>query len=117
MGFRDGNECPQLCKLAYDYLRKVKGCEDRIYEYFANEAEADSLYIKLIEEFDKCILSYFAFHWGQASLLINQVYIYIYIYYCKFQLVQTSFFVKKKKNVFSYFNCANSWHMTLSNES
>jgi hypothetical protein len=79
MGFRDGNECPRLCKLAYDYLRKVKGCEDRIYEYFANEAESDSLYIKLIEEFDRCILSYFAFHWGQASLLINQVCVYVYV--------------------------------------
>ncbi|KAG7996876.1 hypothetical protein I3843_01G182800 [Carya illinoinensis] len=73
MGFLDANECPQLCKLAYDYLRKSKGCDDSIYEFVANEPDAQSLCLKLIEEFEKCILSYFAFHWGQASLLISQV--------------------------------------------
>lgn len=74
MGFGDAKECPQLCKLAFDYLRKVKGYEDRIYEYFGNEADPPDLFVKLIEEFDKCILSYFAFHWGQASVMISQVY-------------------------------------------
>jgi hypothetical protein len=73
LGFLDEKKCPQLCKLAYDYLRKAKGCEERIYEYFGNEADPQSLYVKLIQEFDKCILSYFAFHWGQASLMISEV--------------------------------------------
>ena len=69
----DANDCPQLCKLAYEYLRKSKGCESNVYEYFASEEEADSLYAKLIEEFDKCILTYFAFHLSHASLLLTQV--------------------------------------------
>ncbi|XP_065863154.1 calmodulin calcium-dependent NAD kinase-like [Euphorbia lathyris] len=74
LGFSDPNyECPQLCKLAYDYLRKSKDCENNIFEFFANEAEAESLYVKLIQEFDKCILSYFAFHWTQVSHMITQV--------------------------------------------
>lgn len=73
MGFDDTNECPQLCKLAYEYLKKSKGCEDNIYEYFSKEAEPESLYVKLVEEFDRCILSYFAFHWSHASLMISQV--------------------------------------------
>lgn len=74
MGFLDADECPQLCKLAYDYLRKSKGCEDSILEFFANEPDSGrSLCLRLIDEFDKCILSYFAFHWGQASDLISQV--------------------------------------------
>ncbi|KAL5784786.1 hypothetical protein ACOSQ2_007178 [Xanthoceras sorbifolium] len=73
LGFEDAKECPQLCKLAYDYLRKSKGCEDNVYEFFSNEPEAESLYVKLIEEFDKCILSYFAFHWSQAPFVISQV--------------------------------------------
>ncbi|KAL5849017.1 hypothetical protein ACOSQ4_007030 [Xanthoceras sorbifolium] len=71
-GFEDAKECPQLCKLAYDYLRKSKGCEDNVYEFFSNEPEAESLYVKLIEEFDKCIISYFAFHWSQAPFVISQ---------------------------------------------
>ncbi|KAJ4722602.1 P-loop containing nucleoside triphosphate hydrolases superfamily protein [Melia azedarach] len=73
IGFEDASKCPQLCKLAYDYLRKSKGCEDNIYDFFAKEAEAESLYVKLIEEFDRCILTYFAFHWHHASLMISQV--------------------------------------------
>lgn len=73
MGFDDTNECPQLCKLAYEYLKKSKGCEDNIYEFFSKEAEPESLYVKLVEEFDRCILSYFAFHWSHASLMISQV--------------------------------------------
>ncbi|KAJ7979927.1 P-loop containing nucleoside triphosphate hydrolases superfamily protein [Quillaja saponaria] len=72
MSFSDPNEIPLLCKLANEYLRKSKGCEERIYEYFANEKEANSLYVQLIEEFDRCILSYFAFHWNHASILISQ---------------------------------------------
>lgn len=73
IGFEDPNECPELCKLANDYLKKTKGSESNIYEFFANEPEAESLYVKLIEEFDRCILSYFAFNWNQTSLMISQV--------------------------------------------
>ncbi|CAL5413475.1 unnamed protein product [Camellia sinensis] len=73
IGFEDGSECPQLCKLAYEYLKKSKECESTIYEYFADEPHVDELYVKLVEEFDRCILAYFAFHWSQASLMITQV--------------------------------------------
>lgn len=73
LGFLDANECPKMCKLAYEYLKNTKGCKDSIYEYFTSEADADSLYIELIEELDRCILSYFAFHWSQTSLMISQV--------------------------------------------
>lgn len=73
MGFLDANEFPQLCKLACDYLRKSDECENDIYAYFSKEPEAKSLYRNLISEFETCILSYFAFHWGQASLMISQV--------------------------------------------
>ncbi|KAJ4844595.1 hypothetical protein Tsubulata_011016 [Turnera subulata] len=73
LGFEDPNECPQLCKLAYDYLRRTEGCEASVYESLANEPEAEAKYVKLIEELDRCILSYFAFHWSKASLIISQV--------------------------------------------
>ncbi|XP_034685091.1 uncharacterized protein LOC117914041 [Vitis riparia] len=73
MGFADPDECPQLCNLAYDYLKKSKGCDENMYEYFSSQPDADSLYIKLVEELDRCTLSYFGFHWTQASLMINQV--------------------------------------------
>ncbi|EOY05907.1 P-loop containing nucleoside triphosphate hydrolases superfamily protein [Theobroma cacao] len=73
LGFADANECPQLCRLAHNYLKKSKDCEVSIFEYFANEPEAETLYVKLMEEFERCILSYFAFHWSQASHMISQV--------------------------------------------
>ena len=91
MGFKDRRECPLLCKLASEYISKSEGCEDDIYTFFSNEPDVDSLFVKLVEEFERCILSYFAFHWSHADLLISQVikiyisgmniiYIYIYIY-------------------------------------
>ncbi|XP_020092451.1 uncharacterized protein LOC109712975 isoform X2 [Ananas comosus] len=73
IGFGDTNECPHLCKLAYDYLRKTKECEDNIFAFFANHPNAEDLYVKLIEELDKCILCYFAFHWVHATYIISQV--------------------------------------------
>ncbi|KAL3582527.1 hypothetical protein D5086_016859, partial [Populus alba] len=73
MGFADADECPRLCKLAYDYLKRSEGCENNIYDFFANLSEFESLYVKLMEEFEKCILTYFAFHWSRASLFISQV--------------------------------------------
>ncbi|KAA8548754.1 hypothetical protein F0562_000438 [Nyssa sinensis] len=73
IGFNDASECPELCKLAYEYLKTSKGFEDIIYEYFAKEPNAKLLYVKLVEELDRCILGYFAFHWSHASLMICQV--------------------------------------------
>lgn len=73
MGFEDESECPQLTKLAYEYLKKSQGCDDKIYEYLANEPNADALYVKLVDELERCILGYFAFHWSQAPLIISQV--------------------------------------------
>jgi len=73
LGFKDESECPQLSKLAIEYLKRSKGCEENICEFLANEEEADSLCEKLVEELERCILSYFAFHWSQASSMINQV--------------------------------------------
>lgn len=73
MGFSDKRECPHLCKLSAEYIRKSEGCEEDIYNFFSNEPDADSLFIKLVEEFERCILSYFAFHWNHASHMISQV--------------------------------------------
>ncbi|CAI0427016.1 unnamed protein product [Linum tenue] len=77
LGFSDPSECQQLCKLAYDYLRKIDGCEDNIYDYFARSeggSELEKLLSgKLVEELEKCILSYFAFHWNHAPSLVSQV--------------------------------------------
>ncbi|KAK7278460.1 hypothetical protein RJT34_23489 [Clitoria ternatea] len=72
IGFEDGGEVPALCKLAHDYLIKPKECVESIYEYIANEDP--NLYAKLINEFNTCILTYFAFHWNQASDVISQVF-------------------------------------------
>ncbi|XP_022759753.1 uncharacterized protein LOC111306110 isoform X1 [Durio zibethinus] len=73
MGFKDRRECPLLCKLAAEYIRKSEGCEEDIYTFFSNEPDVDSLFVKLLEEFERCILSYFAFHWSHADLMICQV--------------------------------------------
>ncbi|TVT98862.1 hypothetical protein EJB05_55800, partial [Eragrostis curvula] len=72
MGFEDIKECPQLCKLANNYLKNTKNCIDDIYGFFDNVPNAESLYVKFIEELDKCILGYFAFHWDHATYLISQ---------------------------------------------
>ncbi|KAL8115130.1 hypothetical protein AgCh_021815 [Apium graveolens] len=73
MGFADKRECPHLCKLASDYIKKTEGVEENIYAFFSHDPEVDSLFIKLIEEFERCILSYFAFHWRHAHTMISQV--------------------------------------------
>ncbi|KAL5067035.1 hypothetical protein RYX36_017922, partial [Vicia faba] len=72
MGFVDADEVPELCRLAQDYLRNMEGCKENIYQYLANGDNANALYAKLIEEFERCILSYFAFHWNRASFIITQ---------------------------------------------
>ncbi|XP_050215520.1 calmodulin calcium-dependent NAD kinase-like [Mercurialis annua] len=74
MGFKDRRECPHLCKLAAEYIRKSESCEEDIFAFFAEEAEADSLFVKLLEELERCILSYFAFHWSHADLIMHQVF-------------------------------------------
>nr|GEV23595.1 P-loop containing nucleoside triphosphate hydrolases superfamily protein [Tanacetum cinerariifolium] len=73
MGFHDQRQCPYLCKLASDYIRKEEGCEEDMFSFFGDDPQADSLFIKLVEEFERCILSYFAFHWSHASFMISQV--------------------------------------------
>ncbi|KAI6694155.1 hypothetical protein NL676_021865 [Syzygium grande] len=73
LGFEDGRECPRLSKLAMEYLKRTKGCGEDIWEFFASEPDAESLCDKLMDEFERCILSYFAFHWSQAPAMISQV--------------------------------------------
>lgn len=73
LGFKDENECPGLCELVQEYLKRSKGCDHTIFEYFANEEDAESLYVKLENELERCILAYFAFHWSKASMFISQV--------------------------------------------
>ncbi|KAL0437392.1 UNVERIFIED_CONTAM: Calmodulin calcium-dependent NAD kinase [Sesamum radiatum] len=79
MGFKDKKECPNLCKLASNYIKKAEGCENDVFEYFASEPDADSLFIKMVEEFERCILSYFAFHWKHTSYMISQACAPIYL--------------------------------------
>jgi hypothetical protein len=73
IGFEDASEVPKLCLLAQEYLQKFKGCDQSIYEYLADEKDSESLYVKLVDEFERCILSYLAFHWKQAPFVISQV--------------------------------------------
>lgn len=73
IGFEDASECPQLCKIADDFLRKTDGIESSIFEFFADDSGAEQLYVKLIEELDKCVLAYFGFNWTHTSLMITQV--------------------------------------------
>ncbi|XP_010923466.1 calmodulin calcium-dependent NAD kinase isoform X2 [Elaeis guineensis] len=73
LGFEDVNECPQLCKLAYDFLRKTKGCEENIFAFFAGVPNPETVCVKFMEELDRCILGYFAFHWDHATLMITKV--------------------------------------------
>lgn len=79
LGFKDESECPEAMKLAYEYLKKSKGFDDKMYEYLAKEANAEELYVKLAEEFERCILGYFAFHWSQAPLIMTQVLVLLHL--------------------------------------
>ncbi|GFP95877.1 hypothetical protein PHJA_001731900 [Phtheirospermum japonicum] len=63
----------QLIKLAHEYLKRSKGVDDKIFEYLANEPNAEDLYVKLVQEFERCILGYLAFHWSLAPQMISQV--------------------------------------------
>ncbi|PWA78067.1 P-loop containing nucleoside triphosphate hydrolases superfamily protein [Artemisia annua] len=75
LGFKDGNECPELSKLASNYVRNSKGFEEELYVYLTSKKDDvdQSLCEKLVEELERCILGYFAFHWSQADLMINEV--------------------------------------------
>ncbi|KVH88751.1 hypothetical protein Ccrd_025813 [Cynara cardunculus var. scolymus] len=77
IGFRDGKECPELSKLASDYVRSSKAFNDAMYIYFSecfpNKTEVKLLSEKLVEELERCILGYFAFHWSHAPVMIEQV--------------------------------------------
>ncbi|XP_021770467.1 uncharacterized protein LOC110734616 [Chenopodium quinoa] len=73
LGFPDRRLCPQLNRLASDYIQKREGWEDTVYSFFARDPDCDSLFIKLVEEFERCILSYFAFHWSFAETSLKQV--------------------------------------------
>ncbi|RLN21869.1 hypothetical protein C2845_PM07G24640 [Panicum miliaceum] len=73
IGFEDLNECPHLCTLSYDYLKKTEGYEQNLLAFFHNRMNSDALLVQLIEELDKCILGYFSFHWKFATHIITQV--------------------------------------------
>ncbi|KAJ1263576.1 hypothetical protein BS78_09G196300 [Paspalum vaginatum] len=73
IGFEDVKDCPHLCTLAYDYLRKNKGYEENICAFFQDNMDPEPLIVKFIEELDKCILGYFSFHWKYATYIITQV--------------------------------------------
>ncbi|KAF2325309.1 hypothetical protein GH714_026380 [Hevea brasiliensis] len=45
MGFADRRECLHLCKLAAEYICKSESCEEDIHTFFADEVEADSLFV------------------------------------------------------------------------
>ncbi|XP_031098009.1 uncharacterized protein LOC116002117 [Ipomoea triloba] len=73
MGFKEGEECHQLRELAQEYLKRSKGCKERIFEYFGDDPNAIRLGEKLVEELDILIYSYFAFHWSKVPEMICQV--------------------------------------------
>lgn len=73
IGLKDGSEYSELSRLAYEYLKGSKGVDDMIFEYFADQPNAESLYVNLVQELDRCIISYFAFNWSLTSLMITQV--------------------------------------------
>uniref|UniRef100_A0ACD5VUU3 Uncharacterized protein n=1 Tax=Avena sativa TaxID=4498 RepID=A0ACD5VUU3_AVESA len=73
IGFDDPNECPHLCTMACDYLKKTQGYDQNLLAFFHNNVNPDAMIVKLIEELDRCILSYFSFHWKSATQVITQV--------------------------------------------
>jgi len=81
IGFKDASEVPVLCILAQDLLRRSKECDENIYEYICsvNGSNAYSLYMNLMDEFERCVNSYLAFHWNQVTHVINLVFILSYL--------------------------------------
>ncbi|KAI4349435.1 hypothetical protein L6164_010022 [Bauhinia variegata] len=60
---------PKLERFSH-YVARQMGFNDRRE---CQHLYADSLFVKLVEEFERCILSYCAFHWSHADILIAQV--------------------------------------------
>ncbi|KAH6811486.1 P-loop containing nucleoside triphosphate hydrolases superfamily protein [Perilla frutescens var. hirtella] len=59
--------------LSFEKFSHYVGCEEDMYAFFASEPDVDSLFIKLVEEFERCILSYFAFHWRHTSFMLKLI--------------------------------------------
>ncbi|EMS61580.1 hypothetical protein TRIUR3_32141 [Triticum urartu] len=72
IGFEDASECPHLCKAANNYLRQTNNCMADVYGLLDGVPEADALYVKLVDELERCILGYFAFHWDHSTTLVTQ---------------------------------------------
>ncbi|KAI4998059.1 hypothetical protein ZWY2020_053401 [Hordeum vulgare] len=75
LGFEEASECPQLCKAANSYLRQSSSCMADVYGLLDGGGagpDADALYVKLVDELERCILAYFAFHWDHATTLVTQ---------------------------------------------
>uniref|UniRef100_A0A453HCN4 Uncharacterized protein n=1 Tax=Aegilops tauschii subsp. strangulata TaxID=200361 RepID=A0A453HCN4_AEGTS len=73
IGFEDASECPHLCKAANNYLRQTNSCMADVYGLLDGVPDADALYVKLVDELERCILGYFAFHWDHSTILVTQV--------------------------------------------
>ncbi|XP_052731043.1 calmodulin calcium-dependent NAD kinase-like isoform X2 [Vigna angularis] len=72
IGFKDANEVPVLCILAQDFLKRSKECDENIFEYICSVYGYPwDLYTKLIDEFERCVNTYLAFHWNQVTHLIS----------------------------------------------
>nr|XP_027116428.1 uncharacterized protein LOC113734222 isoform X2 [Coffea arabica] len=67
------SEDHHLNKFLAPFLDKTESGRVGKLEKFSDYVDADSLYVKLVEEFERCILSYFAFYWSHASFMITQV--------------------------------------------
>ncbi|KAM3294158.1 hypothetical protein ACQJBY_037201 [Aegilops geniculata] len=72
IGFEEASECPHLCKAANNYLRQTNNCMADVYGLLDGVPDADSLYVKLVDELERCILGYFAFHWDHSTTLVTQ---------------------------------------------
>ncbi|KAL5712277.1 hypothetical protein ACHQM5_014466 [Ranunculus cassubicifolius] len=73
IGLEENGEGSKIGELAENYLKRAEGIEVKIIEFLTTLNGDESLAIKLIEEFDRCIHGYFAFHWSHASAMISQV--------------------------------------------
>lgn len=80
IGFKDANEVPVLCILAQDLLKRSKECDENIFEYICSVygSYPDDLYMKLMDEFERYVNTYLAFHWNQVTNLISLVFILTY---------------------------------------
>lgn len=91
MGFKDGNECPKLCKLAYEYLKWEEGIDVKMYDYFASEVEICRISVcEGIRNMYSCLLllrlaqSYFIDFSGLLSLFLISSLILRQFDFCSF---------------------------------